>query len=110
MAPSGRTSMRTTAAGHPPASVLAAFALGRLDAPAAETVHDHLAGCPDCRTVVEATPDDSLMALFQKAAAGTGNTPAPSQAGLVTRGTRPVPNPDFDEADLPPELRDHPRY
>ncbi len=101
--------MPATAAGHPPASVLAAFALGKLDGPAAETVHAHLAGCQDCRTVVETTPSDSLMALFQQAA-GAGNTPAPSKPGAITRGTRLVSNPDFDAAALPPELRDHPRY
>ncbi|HEY1378769.1 MAG TPA: protein kinase [Gemmataceae bacterium] len=100
--------MPTTAAGHPPASVLAAFALGKLDAAAAETVHRHLAGCPDCRTVVETTPADSLQALVRDAAAGA--TPPPSQAGSATRGTLPLPNSDFDETELPAELRDHPRY
>ncbi len=102
--------MPATAAGHPPASVLAAFALGKLDGPAAETVHAHLTGCPACRTVVETTPNDSLMALVRQAAAGAGRTPSPARPGAATRGTLPVPNPDFDEAELPPELRDHPRY
>src|SRR4051812_31138229 len=89
----------TATAGHPSAAVLAAFALGKLDAPAAETVHDHVAGCSDCRTVVETTPGDTLMGLLQK-----------SRAGSDTVGTRQVPNSAFDETDLPPELRDHPRY
>jgi predicted Ser/Thr protein kinase len=97
--------MAITTAGHPSVSALAAFALGRLDAHAAETVHDHLAGCPDCRTVVETTPNDSLLALLRNAA---GNTPAPVASPLT--GTQPLSNPSFDEAALPPELRDHPRY
>jgi formylglycine-generating enzyme required for sulfatase activity/tRNA A-37 threonylcarbamoyl transferase component Bud32 len=92
-------------AGHPSAVDLAAFALGKLDAPAAETIHDHLAGCSDCRTVVETTPNDSLLAVLRNA---TGNTPAPMASPLT--GTQRVSNPSVDEAELPPELRDHPRY
>jgi Protein kinase domain/Putative zinc-finger len=87
--------MPATAAGHPSAAALAAYALGKLDGPDAETVHDHLAACSDCRTVVETTPRDTLLGLLRKS---------------DTVGTRQVPNSALDESDLPPELRDHPRY
>src|SRR5207237_1919594 len=93
---------------HPSMSVLAAFALGKLDAPAAETIHDHLAGCADCRTVVETTPNDTLMGLLKKAAVMPGDTP--SLGASMLTGTWSVPTPVFDASELPPELRDHPRY
>jgi predicted Ser/Thr protein kinase len=89
-------------------AALAAFALGKLDAPAAETIHNHLADCADCRTVVETTPNDTLMGLFQKVAAMPGDTP--SLGASMQTGTWSVPNPVFDASELPPELRDHPRY
>src|SRR5712671_2656554 len=100
--------MSVITSGHPSMAALAAFALGKLDAPAAETVHNHLAGCPDCRTVVETTPSDTLMGLLQKAGAKPGDTP--SLAASVLKGTLSVPTSDFDVAALAPELRDHPRY
>jgi hypothetical protein len=100
--------MPAITSGHPSVSALAAFALGKLDAPAAETVHNHLAGCPDCRTVVETTPSDTLVGLLKKAAARPGDTA--SLVASVMKGTLSVPNSDFDVAALPAELRDHPRY
>ena len=68
--------MTVSTSNHPSMSVLAAFALGKLDAPAAETIHDHLTGCADCRTVVETTPNDTLMGLLKKAAVMPGDTPS----------------------------------
>jgi WD40 repeat protein len=109
-APWGELPMPVTTSGHPSVSDLAAFALGKLDTSATETVNDHIAGCDECRTVVETTPNDSLVALLRNAPIGTGNTPSPSQAGSPTTGTLAVLNPTFDEAALPPELRNHPRY
>jgi hypothetical protein len=100
--------MSVVTSGHPSFSALAAFALGKLDAPAAETVHNHLAGCPDCRTVVETTPSDTLMGLLKRAAAKPGDTP--SLAKSILKGTLALSNPEFDVASLPAELRDHPRY
>jgi tRNA A-37 threonylcarbamoyl transferase component Bud32 len=97
--------MRAPAAGHPPVADLAAYALGKLDFPAAETVNDHLAGCLDCRTVVETTTNDPLLDLLRQP---PGDTPAPAATPLT--GTQRVSNPSFDESELPPELRDHPRY
>jgi predicted Ser/Thr protein kinase len=71
---------------HPTDSALAAFARGKLSPAAAETVGRHLGTCPTCQAALEHTPAGSL-------ATGGGAAPAP-----------------FDPADLPPELRDHPRY
>jgi tRNA A-37 threonylcarbamoyl transferase component Bud32 len=97
--------MRVTADQHPSGADLAAYALGKLDGPSAETIHGHLAGCSDCRTVVETTPNDPLLDLLRQSA---GSTPAPMATPAT--GTQRVSNPSFDEAELPPELRDHPRY
>jgi hypothetical protein len=94
-----------TAASHPSAAALAAFALGKLEPPAAETVNDHVNGCVDCRTVVETTPNDTLMGLLKRPSGDT-----PSHLAADTAGTRQVCNPTFDDSELPPELRDHPRY
>jgi hypothetical protein len=100
--------MSQITSGHPSRSALAAFALGKLDAQTAEKVHNHLAGCPDCRTVVETTPNDTLLGLLKNAAGRPGDTP--SLAASILKGTLAVPNPDFDMEALPAELRDHPRY
>jgi hypothetical protein len=90
--------MSPTTSDHPPAPDLAAFALGKLDGPAAETVHNHIASCPDCRTVVETTPNDTLMGLLKKAGNKPGDTP--SLAASILKGTLSVSNPDFDVASL----------
>ncbi len=103
--------MRPTAAQHPSVSELASFALGKPDPATVEWVSEHLARCPDCRSVVERTPHDSLVRLLRQAHAAATPPPGgatPSIQGFTTRG--PVPAPPLDQADLPPALRDHPRY
>jgi tRNA A-37 threonylcarbamoyl transferase component Bud32 len=103
--------MRPTAAQHPSALELASFALGKLEPPTVEWVSEHIARCPDCRSVVERTPHDSLIRLLRQAhadPASQAHGTTPSVQGSVTRG--PVPAPPLDPADLPPALRAHPRY
>ena len=108
--PGGPRHARHQALATRPSRTSAAFALGKLDAPAAETVHNHLAGCPDCRTVVETTPNDTLMGLFRKAA---GATPKRRDRRMSARSSRAPWRcriPPSTNRRLPPELRDHPRY
>jgi hypothetical protein len=100
--------MTPTAVQHPTPDDLGAYALGKLDAAALERIRAHLEACPPCRTLVEQTPADTWVALLRKAVTRPGETPAAQ--GAQTKGTLPVPNPHVDEAELPPELRDHPRY
>jgi serine/threonine protein kinase len=101
--------MPTAASRHPSDVALAEYALGKLEANAAETIQDHLTVCTDCRTVVEKTPSDSLVALLQKAHR-TGTLAAPTPPRGSTAVQFPGRVPVLDIAGLPQELRDHPRY
>src|SRR5438046_169149 len=78
--------MNPTAPQHPSTSDLAAFARGQLEQSRVEWIGRHLDECTDGR-------------------AQAGHTPPPSE----TRDELPTPLP-LDPADLPPALRDHPRY
>jgi formylglycine-generating enzyme required for sulfatase activity len=105
--------MPPTAAQHPSDAELAAFALGKLDPAATEAVSRHIAECSACRAVAEQTPTDSLVHLLRGANAARGASPhaaTPSLQGSATYGPLPPPAPALDPADLPPALRDHPRY
>src|SRR5437763_16747828 len=77
-----RSAAMPTPGRHPSDAALAAFALGQLEGPAAETVNTHIAACADCRTVVERTPADSLMALLRRAA-GSAPAETPSRQGTA---------------------------
>src|SRR5438874_905439 len=95
---------------HPTDVDLTAFALGKLAPDAAETVGRHLATCPTCQATLEHTPADRLVGLLRDAAPAVSSphTATPPVGGLPTDGgAAPAP---FDPAELPPELRDHPRY
>jgi tRNA A-37 threonylcarbamoyl transferase component Bud32 len=102
--------MPPTAAPHPSAADLAAFALGKLAPDAAAAVGSHLGDCPTCRAAVEDTPADSLVGLLRQAKPADPAAATPSVQGAVTRSVLGRPVPPVDPADLPPELRDHPRY
>jgi hypothetical protein len=98
--------MRPTAAQHPSAAEVAAFALGKLDHSAAEWVGRHLEECANGRAVAERAPADSVVNLLRGAGA-PGSATASFQDAAT--GGSPAP-PPLDPAALPPELRDHPRY
>ncbi len=95
----------------PSADVLTAFASGKLDDAAAAAVLSHLDACSEClRAVADQSGDDFLERLR----AVRGATPSlddtmsyvrrPAEfAGDFSPTLYPTPN-------LPPELRDHPRY
>jgi hypothetical protein len=105
--------MPPTAPQHPSDADLAAFALGKLAPAAAGAVEHHLADCPACRTVVEYTPGDPLVGLLRQANPADRSASralTPSLQGSVTKGSLPPPAPALNPEDLPPALRDHPRY
>jgi uncharacterized protein (TIGR03067 family) len=52
---------------HPDQEQLTAFAQGRLGEVELSSVHAHLGECAECRTKVEATGDDTLVALLRAA-------------------------------------------
>lgn len=86
-------SATTIAIPHPLPDRLRAFALGQLALEEAEPIAAHLACCPACEQAVGLVPDDHLVAV-------------------VRRLTNPGDRTEAREAvrDLPPGLRDHPRY
>jgi serine/threonine protein kinase/WD40 repeat protein len=71
---------------HPSPDQLAAFGLGKLIGPSADTVVAHLETCVDCRRAVASLPADSFVGRIQVADAGS--TPSA----------------------VPPELANHPDY
>ena len=75
--------MNAKAATCPPSELLSAFGLGKLDAGRAETVHQHLETCVDCRRIVASVSGErSIESLRgeQQAAqvSNTSNPPQPS--------------------------------
>jgi WD40 repeat protein len=80
---------------HPSSDELARFVSGLLDQDHSTVIETHLADCDTCRTVLEGLPDDSLVSILRAPA----ELP-PAEAATV------VP----DAPQVPPELRDHPRY
>jgi hypothetical protein len=81
---------------HPSADDLADFARGRVDRPTAAWISQHLDECPTCRAATASRPQGRTVDLSLGAAGST-----PSDAGTIAPSA-PV--------DLPPALRDHPRY
>ena len=123
--------MADTAAIHPPADRLAAYALGRLDGPEIAEIEQHLSSCDSCCSAIEDYPGDSLVlklgarrdsaALAPGEVAGVpamdfqvpssfvvGAAGAPFlQRQPTVAGAAPGP---AGFAGLPQELIDHPRY
>jgi hypothetical protein len=95
---------------HPPTSDLAGFALGKLDGPSAERVQAHLDTCIACRTIAEQTPADSLVNLLGRAGSPRTAAYAPTPSGQGPEVPTLTPAPSSSSSDLPPALRDHPRY
>jgi serine/threonine protein kinase/putative intracellular protease/amidase len=88
---------------HPAPERLFAFAHGRLDAAEHEAVERHVLECPDCTRALAAAGDDSLVHLARAAASASTPGLSGTMAFPSTVGAPSLP-------DLPPELRDHPRY
>jgi serine/threonine protein kinase len=87
--------MPPTVPQHPSTADLTAFANGRLAPSAATWVRSHLDECAACRAAVDGLPGGGVTR-------GYADTPS-------DQVTRSVP-PPADLADLPPALREHPRY
>jgi serine/threonine protein kinase len=76
--------------GHPSAERLNAFAVGLLAEDDSAEVERHLAACELCGKLLESSPDDSLVALFQEAHSLALSTSMPA-ASAPTRPLRFVP-------------------
>jgi serine/threonine protein kinase len=97
---------------HPTDQTLQSYGLGKLDDAAAESVHQHLAGCPDCRRrVAEITSDSFLGRLRDANAPPESFRPAVSSTvglSLLDAGVAPAALPPASS--LPPGLADLPDY
>ncbi len=99
---------------HPTDQTLHAYGLGKLDDASAESIHQHLWECADCRhRVAELTSDSSLSRLQKARSRPSYPTMSRSPAGpesadapLARHGTAPPPPAET----MPPGLADHPDY
>jgi uncharacterized protein (TIGR03067 family) len=92
---------------HPDPERLSAFAQGRLGEAELAELSAHLGDCTACRTMVEATGDDTLISLLRAAdtAPRRKHPEAPDEAATLA----PSPN-VLTLPDLPAELAAHSRY
>ncbi len=109
---------------HPSRQDLAAFVSGQVNEPEALILETHLAGCADCRLVLEGLPIDPLSAALQRPlaeayahvplwsrpmadpGAGAALDPAVEQAALLAREAEG----EEAEGHIPLALAQHPRY
>jgi uncharacterized protein (TIGR03067 family) len=91
---------------HPDPDRLAAFRLGKVGEDELAEIESHVARCDRCCRSLKGLPDDSFVSLVRQL---TGRTPAtPSSKREATwdqADTMTEPEPE-----VPPDLRDHPRY
>ena len=100
---------------HPNKDQLTAFGLGTLDPSEAEKIAGHLDSCPACGETILSMQDDTFVSLVR-------NSPAPAPAEndsaaepqfspqVTVDVASGVTDSESDVAELPSELREHPRY
>jgi serine/threonine-protein kinase len=93
-----------SASRHPDAEQLRSFGMGLLRGPDADAVETHVESCADCCRAVLSFADDTF--LNQICAADQASVKATSSLAEDTLN----PEAEAVAAELPPELRDHPRY
>jgi serine/threonine protein kinase/WD40 repeat protein len=98
---------------HPTEQTLLAYGLGHLDDASAESVHDHLESCSDCRRRLAELSSDRVLGRPREVQ-GRPRSPGPlmsSTAGLsiLAAGAAGSPPPP-PASTLPPGLADHPDY
>ncbi len=101
--------MEVPVSSHPSDQTLSSYGLGKLEDGPAESVHEHLEQCPECRKrVAEMAPDSFLgrvrEAQMDRSALGHSQ-PGGTQA---YKSAVSIPPPPADT--LPPGLADHPDY
>jgi serine/threonine protein kinase/WD40 repeat protein len=97
---------------HPTDQTLQSYGLGKLDEASAESVHQHLEDCSDCRRrAAEISPDSFLGRLRDAKARPPSQGPAVSATDGLSMldggAAEPAPPP---ASTLPPGLADHPDY
>lgn len=84
---------------HPTPAALLAYGQGRLSAAEMTAIEAHLSGCDTCCEALAGTPDDTLMVRAREAAT----------SGFRAR-ERTVAEKPANPREIPPPLKDHPRY
>lgn len=98
---------------HPARKQLVAFGQGRLPEEEARLIEQHVAECSVCCEVLQQGQEDTLVALARAALEDTPRLlktpppPRPTQAGLLPTNPAKI---RLQVEEIPPELRDHPRY
>jgi serine/threonine protein kinase/cyclophilin family peptidyl-prolyl cis-trans isomerase len=92
---------------HPGDSDLVGYAVGKLDASGVARIQAHLADCTACRAIVEQTLTDNRRRGVESPRPAL-QAETPSTQGWVTQSDGPAGPPAA--ADVPPALREHPRY
>ena len=88
---------------HPSPELLSAFLLGKLTGDEQLSVEEHVSGCDECCQKLSLVNDDTFGLLAREAVAQT--------RVLTADDSVPDRVPELDTvADIPVELRDHPRY
>jgi tetratricopeptide (TPR) repeat protein len=97
---------------HPGPERLRAFGLGQLGAEEAARVREHVDHCPDCRRMLAEVTDDTLPNRSE--AAGSAGAEAETMPPPAAAAALPPPAGGSaappEDAEIPPPLRDHPRY
>ncbi len=104
--------MNAAPALHPTDQTLSSYGLGKLDDAAAESVHQHLESCPECRRRVAELPSDSFLGRLQDAKPRP-DSPSPvvsASDGLSMLDAGVSPETPLTASTLPPGLADHPDY
>src|SRR5262245_26752233 len=112
--------MNPPAALHPSLDCLRLFGTGRLSADEAAGVEAHVSDCPECCQVLRGVPDDSFIVLVRDSTSSRAASPSGATTPQFTsrrRGENCADStaPDSGPAapgivEVPPELREHPRY
>src|SRR5262245_30634726 len=105
---------------HPSLDCLSRFGTGQLSADEAASVEAHVDDCPECCKVLRGVADDSFIALVRRsasscAASPSGDTTPQFASRLLGENCADSTSPDAVPAapgivEVPPELREHPRY
>jgi WD40 repeat protein len=98
---------------HPTAQALALFGHGQLSEAQAATVAAHLETCADCRQAVARLPPDSFVDKVKAARPGTSSLPpgrAPRLPDPSPSAVAPAGGAVGRQADIPPELANHPKF
>ncbi len=96
---------------HPTDRDLRSYGLGRLDESSSAAVHEHLAGCLDCRRRVGEMSADSFLDRVRDAQGAAGRRSAGRPEVVETQEHRSAAaSPPPPAETLPPGLADHPDY